>query len=133
MVVVDTSVLIDYFRAVDTKETALLDTFIDADVEVLIGDLVLMELLQGVRTEQQAQTVLQELSFYRTITIAGPDCAIQAAQHYRKLRGIGITPRKSIDTLIATRCILDEIPLLFSDRDFVPFVKHLGLISAVGS
>jgi predicted nucleic acid-binding protein len=133
MVVVDTSVLIDYFRAVDTKETALLDTFIDADVEVLISDLVLMELLQGVRTEQQAQTVLQELSFYRTITIAGPDCAIQAAQHYRKLRGIGITARKSIDTLIATRCILDEIPLLFSDRDFVPFVKHLGLISAVGS
>jgi predicted nucleic acid-binding protein len=133
MVVVDTSVLIDYFRAVDTKEIALLDTFIDADVEVLIGDLVLMELLQGVRTEQQAQTVLQELSFYRTITIAGPDCAIQAAQHYRQLRGIGITPRKSIDTLIATRCILDEIPLLFNDRDFDPFVKHLGLVSAAGS
>jgi len=133
MVVVDTSVLIDYFRAVDTKETALLDTFIDADVDVLIGDLVLMELLQGVRTEQQAQTFLQELSFYRTITIAGPDCAIQAAQHYRQLRGIGITPRKSIDTLIATRCILDEIPLLFSDRDFDPFVKHLGLVSAAGS
>lgn len=130
MVVVDTSVLIDYFRAVDTKETALLDTFIDADVEVLIGDLVLMELLQGVRTEQQAQSVLQDLSVYRTITIAGSDCAIQAAQHYRQLRGIGITPRKSIDTLIATRCILDEIPLLFSDRDFEPFVNHLGLVSA---
>ncbi len=133
MVVVDTSVLIDYFRAVDTKETALLDTFIDADVEVLIGDLVLMELLQGVRTEQQARSVLQELSVYRTITIAGPDCAIQAAQHYRHLRGIGITPRKSIDTLIATRCILDEIPLLFSGRDFEPFVNHLGLVSAAGS
>lgn len=133
MVVVDTSVLIDYFRAVETKETALLDTFIDADVDVLIADLVLMELLQGVRTKQQAQSVLQELSFYRTITIAGPDCAIQAAQHYRQLRGIGITPRKSIDTLIATRCILDEIPLLFSDRDFDPFVKHLGLVSAAGS
>ena len=133
MVVVDTSVLIDYFRAVDTKETALLDTFIDADVDVLIADLVLMELLQGVRTEQQAQSVLQELTVYRTITIAGSDCAIQAAQHYRQLRGIGITPRKSIDTLIATRCILDEIPLLFSDRDFDPFVKHLGLVSAAGS
>jgi predicted nucleic acid-binding protein len=133
MVVVDTSVLIDFFRAVETKETALLDTFIDADVDVLIGDLVLMELLQGVRTEQQAQSVLQELSVYQTITIAGPDCAIQAAQHYRQLRGIGITPSKSIDTLIATRCILDEIPLLFSDRDFDPFVKHLGLVSAAGS
>jgi predicted nucleic acid-binding protein len=130
MVLVDTSVLIDYFRAVDTKETAVLDLLLDADVEVLIGDLVLMELLQGVRTEQQAQVVLQELSAYRTMTIAGPDCAIQAAHHYRKLRGIGITPRKSIDTLIATRCILDNIPLLFSDRDFEPFVKHLGLVPA---
>ena len=130
MVIVDTSVLINYFRAVDSKETALLDLFLDTDVEVLIGDLVLMELLQGVRTEQQAQLVLQELSAYRTISIAGPDCAIHAAQHYRQLRGIGITPRKSIDTLIATRCIIDDIPLLFSDRDFEPFVRHLGLVSA---
>jgi predicted nucleic acid-binding protein len=89
-----------------------------------------MELLQGVRSEAQAKLVLQELSVYRTITIGGPDCAIQAAHHYRRLREIGITPRKSIDTLIATRCILEDIPLLFSDRDFEPFVEHLGLVRA---
>ncbi len=130
MVLVDTSVLIDYFKAADTQETALLDAFLDAGVSILIGDLVLMELLQGVRSEEQAKLVLQELSVYRTITIGGPDFAIQAAHHYRQLRGIGITPRKSIDTLIATRCILEEIPLLFSDRDFEPFVQHLGLVRA---
>jgi predicted nucleic acid-binding protein len=130
MVLVDTSVLIDYFKAADTKETALLDALLDAGVAILIGDLVLMELLQGARSEEQVQLVLQELSVYRTITIVGPDCAIRAAHHYRQLRGIGITPRKSVDTLIATRCILEDIPLLFSDRDFEPFVQHLGLVRA---
>ncbi|GIU67286.1 PIN domain-containing protein [Candidatus Phycosocius spiralis] len=130
MVLVDTSVLIDYFKAADTKETALLDALLDAGVSILIGDLVLMELLQGVRSDEQVRLVLQELSVYPTITIGGPECTIQAAHHNRQLRGIGITPRKCIDTLIATRCILEDIPLHFSDRDFEPFVQHLGLARA---
>ena len=66
------------------------------------------------------------------IVIGGHDVAVAAAAYFRQLRGMGVTPRKTIDTLIATRCILDNIPLLFADRDFQPFVDHLGLRSALG-
>ncbi len=71
------------------------------------------------------------LAAFTSLTILDSESALQAAINYRTLRDRGITIRKTIDTLIATRCILDRIPLLYSDRDFDPFVQHLGLRSAM--
>ncbi len=131
MVLVDTSVLIDYFKAADTPATQTLDKLIDNRIPILIGDLVLAELLQGTRSDAHASKILDELREYQSISIVGPECAIQAAQNYRMLRSLGATIRKTIDCLIATRCIMDDIPLLYTDRDFDPFVTHLGLKTPV--
>lgn len=131
MVLVDTSVLIDYFRATETSATQALDKLIDNGISILIGDLVLAELLQGTRSDQHAIKILKELREYQSISIVGPECAILAAHNYRILRSLGITTRKTIDCLIATRCIMDDIPLLYTDRDFDPFVTHLGLVSII--
>jgi predicted nucleic acid-binding protein len=131
MVLVDSSVFIDYFNVKVTPKTIALDFFLDDGQTILLGDLVLMELLQGAKSDKQASLILKGLEEFQTIAICDPRCAIQAAQHYRTLRGLGITIRKTIDTLIATRCTMDNIPLLYSDRDFDPFVEHLGLIPAV--
>jgi predicted nucleic acid-binding protein len=131
VVLVDTSVLIDYFRRADTLATQTLDRLINNGVAILIGDLMLAELLQGTRSDEHAIKILRELREYQSISIVGPECAIKAAKNYRTLRTMGITVRKTIDALIATRCIMDDIPLLYSDRDFDPFVAHLGLIPAL--
>lgn len=76
----------------------------------------------------QARRVLAALD---VITLGGADMALQAARNYRTLRAQGVTIRKTIDTIIATRCIEDDLALLYSDRDFDPFVEHLGLRSAM--
>lgn len=131
LVLVDTSVLIDYLRLVDTPATQALENFMDSNVNIILGDLVVMELLQGASSEKQARGILEGLKEFQIVSIAGPECAIIAARHYRTLRSKGVTIRKTIDTLIATRCIMDNIPLLYSDRDFDPFVTHLGLKSAL--
>ncbi len=86
--------------------------------------------MQGFREQRaydQARTTLRNLE---PLDIGGQDVAEQAARQYRGLREKGITVRKTIDVLIATRCIIDRIPLLYSDRDFDPFVEHLGLLNA---
>jgi predicted nucleic acid-binding protein len=100
---------------------------------VAVGDLILTEILQGCNTDREFNAVRHRLLSLSLIELGGRQAAIQAASNYRTLRAIGITPRKTIDTLIATRCILDDIPLLYSDRDFDPFVQHLGLRSALDS
>jgi predicted nucleic acid-binding protein len=133
MVLVDSSVLIDYLNVKVTLKTIALESFLDDGRTIVLGDLILMELLQGAPSEKHASLILNGLKEFQSIAICDPRCAIQAAQHYRTLRGLGITIRKTIDTLIATRCIIDNIPLLYSDRDFDPFVVHLGLIPAVAS
>jgi predicted nucleic acid-binding protein len=131
VVLVDTSVLIDYFKVTKTSATQILDRLIDNRIAILIGDLMLTELLQGTRSDHHAKTILKELREYQSISIVGLECAIQAAQNYRILRSFGVTIRKTIDCLIATRCIMDDIPLLYTDRDFDPFVTHLGLKTPV--
>jgi predicted nucleic acid-binding protein len=83
--------------------------------------------LQGTDSERAFQTALMVLRSVEIVDVGGADVAIQAARNYRLLRAKGITVRKTIDTLIATRCIMDEHELLHSDRDFDPFVEHLGL------
>ena len=130
MVVVDSSVWIDYVRDLSTPQTILLDDLL-ATTRVITADLVAAEVLQGVSTEKAAAVTLDRLRLGAALAVGGMEIAFEAARNYRRLRALGITPRKTIDTLIATRCIADGLPLLFSDRDFQPFVDHLGLIDAM--
>ncbi len=130
MILVDSSVWIDYFRRLRTPETDRLDALLGTD-EVVIGDLMLTEVLQGFTRDGEFDTALRLMSPVPVIDIGGKDIAIQAAKNFRYLRTLGVTIRKTIDTLIATRCIEDDYALLFSDRDFEPFVEHLRLRRAV--
>ena len=130
MVLVDSSVWIDYLRGATTRETQTLDSLLSEDT-VAVGDLIVMEVLQGVRGDKTFDRVRDELETFALIEIGGYDIALQAAKNYRALKARGISVRKTIDTLIATRCIEDGIPLLHSDRDFEPFVEHLGLKSVL--
>lgn len=130
MILVDSSVWIDYFNGVPSPQTDRLDTLLGSQ-PVLTGDLILTEVLQGFRNDRdfnQAKTLLTSLD---VIELGGQDVAIQAARNFRKLRSLGITVRKTIDTVIATRCIESDFVLLYSDRDFDPFVEHLNLPSAL--
>ncbi len=130
MILVDSSVWIDYFNGVDTPQTDRL-TLLSRGTELLIGELVMIEVLQGFASQRDYDWALSEFSLLMPLAIAGAAIARQGAVNYRTLRAKGITVRKTIDTLIATRCIVDDIPLLFSDRDFLPFVEHLGLRDAM--
>ena len=127
MILVDSSVWIDFFRGTQTASTARLTQLVQANV-VWVGDLMLVEVLQGFRHDRDYADATRLMEIFPTIVIGGHDIALKAAQNFRDLRGRGVTVRKTIDTLIATRCIADNIPLLYSDRDFDPFVEHLGLI-----
>ena len=130
MILVDSSVWIDAFRNRSTLQTIRLRSLLGNE-ELAIGDLILVELLQGTDSERDFQRVRLRMLGFPSIEIGGNEIAVQAARYYRELRGLGITVRKTIDTLIATRCILDGHELLYSDRDFDPFVEHLGLKSAL--
>ncbi|MDP9086682.1 MAG: VapC toxin family PIN domain ribonuclease, partial [Pseudomonadota bacterium] len=95
------------------------------------ADLVLTKVLQGARSEKNAAAVQTMMTAAEMIVVSDDMVAVQAAQNYRLLRSRGVMTRSTIDTLIATRCILDGMYLLYSDRDFDPFVEHLGLRSAL--
>ena len=130
MIFVDTSVWIDYFNGNDTAATDRLDTALQGEA-VVIGDLVLLEILQGFRREadyQQAKLLLEHLAIY---DLLGRDAVEEYARYFRILRKRGITIRKTADVIIAGFCILNRIPLLFEDKDFRPFVKHLCLRSVL--
>lgn len=127
MILVDTSVWIDYFRGNATPQADLLDQLL-ASEPVLIGDLILAELLQGIRSDRDFDAARRFLGRLDVIDIGGVALAVQAARHFRTLRSMGITVRKTVDTLIATRCIAGGIALLHDDRDFDPFAAHLGLL-----
>lgn len=129
MILVDSSVWIDYFRAADTPQVALLDAMLGR-TRIAVGDLIAAEVLQGVRDDQQFRRVKQVFDGFTRLDLWGCDLAVQAAENHRRLRAMGITVRKTIDTLIATRCIEDGLTLLHADRDFVPFALHLGLREA---
>ncbi|WP_116139053.1 PIN domain nuclease [Trinickia diaoshuihuensis] len=131
MILVDSSVWIDYLKDVRSAETTKLDVLLGAE-EIISGDLIVAEVLQGVRSEREFNLVKQTMTgTMRVLTLAGEDIAVQAARNYRYLRAQGVTIRKTIDSIIATYCIENHVPLLFSDRDFNPFVEHLGLWSAM--
>ena len=126
MILVDTSVWIDYFKGVETQESNLLDIALIND-EVAIGDLILLEILQGFRSDNDYETAKAHLVALHQFSMLSPDIALKAAENYRILRKKGITIRKTADVIIATFCISNRIPLLFADRDFIPLSKHLKL------
>lgn len=130
MIFVDSGVWIDYLRGVRSASTDRLNTLLGNEL-VITGDLVLAEVLQGFATDTAFEKARYVMSLPRIISVSDPDIAVDAARNYRALRAKGVTIRKTIDTLIATRCIIDGIPLLYTDRDFDPFVAHLGLKSAL--
>ena len=130
MTLVDSSVWIDYFRGVATPQSDRLDRLLGRE-RLATGDVVLTEVLQGFTHDRDFNQALKLLSSLTLVQIGGEAVAIQAARNFRSLRAQGMTIRKTIDTLIATRCILDGHALLYSDRDFDPFVEHLGLRSAM--
>jgi predicted nucleic acid-binding protein len=130
MILVDSSVWIDYFRGVASPQTDRLDELLDEEL-IAIGDLILTEVLQGFDRDRDFNRAQKFLTALTIIELGGKEIALRAAKNYRQLRGLGVTPRKTIDTIIATRCIESDLPLLYSDRDFDPFVERLGLRSAM--
>lgn len=130
MILVDSSVWIDYFRGTQTAQTEKLDDLLRSE-PIAVGDLILTEVLQGFGSERDFNEAKRLLTTLQVVELGGQDVAIQAARNFRILRGQGITVRKTIDTLIATWCIESGFPLLYSDRDFDPFVQHLGLRCAL--
>ncbi len=130
MIVVDTSVWVDYFNGVATNESEYLDKLLGY-VPVGIGDLIVTELLQGFRLDRHFRRAHASLSVLHVFTMLGPERAVKSAENYRQLRKKGISIRKTADVIIATFCIEENHQLLFSDRDFQPFVRHLGLKTAI--
>lgn len=127
MIVVDSSVWIDYFIGVQNKQTNKLHESLGYK-PVAIGDLILTEVLQGFRHDKDykaAKTLFEDVTIFDML---GKEMAIKSAENFRILRKKGITVRKTADVIIASFCIDQKLPLLFSDKDFRPFVKHLGLI-----
>lgn len=127
MIVVDSTVWIDFFRGSTTRETTTLRSLMGLGV-ILVGDLVLAEVLQGFPDERQAETGRRTLERFAVEPMVGRDVALAAAANYRRLRGQGITIRRTIDLLIGTFCIERGHALLHRDRDFDPMAARLGLL-----
>nr|WP_225587780.1 PIN domain nuclease [Methylomonas fluvii] len=123
---VDSSVWIDYFNGTETIATQKLDGLLGVK-PVCTGDLILVEVLQGFRNDQDYQTAKAILCTLPMHTMLGREISLKSAENFRSLRKQGITIRKTIDTLIATFCIEKQMPLLHSDKDFLPFQQLLGL------
>jgi predicted nucleic acid-binding protein len=128
MVIVDSSVWIDYFNGRDIPEVATLDRLLETEL-LGVGDLILAEVLQGFRQDKDYQTAKRLLTSLTVFEMLGAEMAMKSADNFRDLRKKGITVRKTIDVMIATFCIENEHELLFSDKDFEPFVEHLGLMA----
>ena len=128
MIIVDTSVWIDYFNGKDTDETNLLDAAL-GNQEVAIGDLIALEILRGFRLDKDYNTAKKHLGNLHQYSMLSPELALKAADYYRKLRKKGVTIRKTADVIIATFCIEEKLPLLYTDRDFTPFTEYLKLRS----
>lgn len=129
MIVVDSSVWIDYFTGVKNIQTDKLDTTLGLK-PVALGDLILTEVLQGFRHDKDYMTARELFEDVTIFEMLGKKMALKSADNFRALRKKGITVRKTADVIIATFCIEQKLPLLFSDKDFKPFVKHLGLVEA---
>ncbi len=128
MIIVDSSVWIDYFNGRETPETNKLDTLLGVE-PLAIGDLILTEVLQGFRSDTDYETAKELLSSLIIFEMLGIPLAFKSADNYRSLRKRGVTIRKTADVIIATFCIENKNSLLFSDKDFLPFVQYFGLLT----
>ena len=126
MLIVDSTVWIDYFNGLENLQTDYLDQIVDR-TPILVGDLILAEVLQGFRDDSDFEEARRALSKYIQVEMVNPELALQSARNYRLLRRKGITVRKTIDSLIATYCIENEHDLLHNDNDFDGYEKHLRL------
>jgi predicted nucleic acid-binding protein len=129
MVLVDSGVWIDYFNGIATRQTDFLDRLLGNE-PVAIGDLVLAEVLQGFRNDADYRMARDLLGSLVTFEMLGAARALKVAENCRALRKRGVTVRKTTDAVIATFCIEERLPLLYADRDFDVFVRHLGLRAA---
>ena len=127
MIVVDTSVWIDFLNGRGTPHVRHLHMSLGTE-ELVIGDLMLCEILQGLSNEEAAQDVERLLRRFNIVPMAGESVAVAAARNFRRLRQRGVTIRQTIDLLIGTWCIEHQQPLLHNDRDFRPMARHLGLV-----
>jgi len=126
VILVDSSVWIDFFRNKPTLQAEWLDQNLGVE-GLIVGDLILAEVLQGFKEDKGFNEAKRLLGQLEQVNVGGIDIAIDAARNYRRLRSLGVTVRGTIDVLIATRCIANGLQLLHSDRDFDAFEKHLGL------
>jgi hypothetical protein len=126
MLLVDTSVWVDYFNGIVNPQTDYLHENVDR-TPILIGDLILAEVLQGFRTDSDFEKVRRTLGKFVQVNMVSTALAVQSARNFRFLRQKGVTVRKTIDSLIATYCIENEHQLLHNDSDFDGYEKHLGL------
>lgn len=126
MVMVDSSVWINYFNGQITWQTDLLDQMLQ-QITVLTGDLILIEVLQGFRKDSEYKKAKETMSILTCRQLGGYDLAIKSAENYRKLRKKGVTIRKTIDVIIGTFCINENIPLLHDDKDFELMTEILSL------
>jgi predicted nucleic acid-binding protein len=130
VIIADTSVWIDYFNGTDNELTRFLDSGL-VDGNIAIGDLIFLEILQGFRNDKDYKLAKSRLDTLTQYEMFGLEMVELCATNYRSLRKKGITIRKTSDVIIATFCIHHKLPLLFSDRDFIPFVEHLNLAPAL--
>jgi predicted nucleic acid-binding protein len=126
VILVDTSVWVDHLNDDVTDQVWTLRTLVGRE-PLLVGDLILCEILQGLRSDKEAALVEQALRRFDVVSLTSPDLAVRAAANYRFLRGNGATIRKTIDLLIGTFCIENRHALLHADRDFEPMQLYLGL------
>ncbi len=126
MIIVDTTVWIDYLGGVETPEALWLDQALTT-TRLGLTDLILCEVLQGIRDERQFQETRRRLARFETFPTGGPELAVAAARNYRTLRAKGVTVRKTIDCLIATFCLRHNHTLLHRDSDYNAFEHHLAL------
>ncbi len=126
MILVDSSVWIDYFNGLATRQTDRLDELLGSDL-LLTGDIILAEVLQGFRDDRDFRRAKRALDGLEFRAMLGRDIALKSAANYRALRAQGVTVRKTIDMLIATFCIENDHELLHADRDFDPIEEHIGL------
>lgn len=127
MIVVDTSIWIDILRGDDNAGTRKFRS-IKPNAQIVLGDIVLMEILQGARDDLHARRIYDQLVEFDIRSMFDVDLAPKVAGNYRVLRGTGVTVRKAMDMIIGTWCIENKVPLLHRDRDFAPMVEHLGLV-----
>ena len=131
MILVDTSVWIDYFNGVENRQTETLDRIL-SEQSVLIGDIILTEILQGFDSDKDYRLAKQALDPLDCVHLGGKSLAIEAASNFRYLRSKGITIRKTVDMLIASWCIEHDVELLHNDKDFDRIARELPLRVFVG-